>query len=227
MNGITDSIVAVLKKDILLELRGKESLSLMMFFSLLMLVIFHFTLDINRTEASSMAPGLLWVIFSFSGVLGMGRAAAAERDEDAYLNIVFSPASVGGFFIGKVLSNLLFLLIMEAVTIVLYAVLFDYEQLILLLPRIAPPILLGTVGFSIVGTFFSFISSATKYGETLLPFLYLPLVLPIIVGGVTSMEAVLGGKDVLEVGKWLRALAVFDVIYLTLSLLLFEQVLKD
>jgi heme exporter protein B len=215
----------ILRKDILLELRGKESLSLMLFLSLLLLVIFNFALDVNAENVSELAPGILWVIFSFAGVLGMGRTSMAERDDDAYLGIVFSPASSESFFLGKMFSNMLFLLIMEVFAILSFAVLFDFEPIVTAMPRIILPLLLATLGFSIVGTLFSFISTTSRYGEVLLPFIYFPVVVPLILGGVTSMDIVLNGKS--DIDKWLQIMAAFDVIYMGVSLLLFHHLLEE
>lgn len=219
--------IAILRKDVLLEIRGKESLSLMLFLSLLFLVIFNFALDIDKDNISSLAPGILWVIFTFSGILGMGRTSMAERDEEAYLSIVFSPASAESFYIGKVLSNFLFLILMEGFTLLFFAILFDFEKIIGLLPKLAPSLFLGTLGFSLVGTLFSFLATASKYGEVLLPFLYLPVVIPVILGGVSSMSIILNENLVEGTGKWLQILVVFDILYLSLSLLLFRYLIEE
>lgn len=219
--------IAILRKDVLLEIRGKESLSLMLFLSLLFLVIFNFALDIDKDNISSLAPGILWVIFTFSGILGMGRTSMAERDEEAYLSVVFSPASAESFYIGKVLSNFLFLILMEGFTLLLFAILFDFEKIIGLLPKLAPSLFLGTLGFSLVGTLFSFLATASRHGEVLLPFLYLPVVIPIILGGVSSMSIILNENLVEETGKWLQILVVFDILYLSLSLLLFRYLIEE
>lgn len=219
--------IAILRKDILLEIRGKESLSLMLFLSLLFLVIFNFALDIDKDNISSLAPGILWVIFTFSGILGMGRTSMAERDEEAYLSVVFSPASAESFYIGKVLSNFLFLILMEGFTLLFFAILFDFEKIIGLLPKLAPSLFLGTLGFSLVGTLFSFLATASRHGEVLLPFLYLPVVIPIILGGVSSMGIILNENLVEGTGKWLQILVVFDILYLSLSLLLFRYLIEE
>lgn len=215
----------IFRKDILLELRGKESLSLMLFLSLLLLVIFNFALDVNANNVASLAPGILWVIFSFSGVLGMGRTSMAEIDDDAYLGILFSPSSPESFFLGKMMSNFLFLLVMEGFAIFCFAVLFDYEALITAMPRLILPLVLGTLGFSIVGTLFSFISTTSRYGEVLLPFIYFPIVIPVILGGVSSMDIILNEKG--DIGKWLEIMGAFDVIYMGVSLLLFHHLLEE
>ncbi len=216
----------IFQKDVLLELRGKESLSMMLFLSLLLLVIFNFALDINSETVAGLAPGILWIIFAFSGVLGMGRTSVAERDEDAYMSIVFSPASAESFYLGKVMSNLFFLLVMELFTIVLFAVLFDFERILTRLPGLLPVLFLGTLGFALVGTLFSFLSATSRYGEILLPFIYFPVVVPVILGGVTSTEILLGGRAG-EAGKWLKMMGVFDVLYLSVSILLFQHLLEE
>jgi heme exporter protein B len=221
------SAFTVLGKDMLLEMRGKESFSLMFFLSFLLLVIFQFALDIDKDNIASLAPGILWVIFAFSGILGMGRTSMAERDEDAFLSIIFSPASEESFYMGKVLSNLVFLLLVETFTIVCFAVLFDFEQIVLLLPLLLPSLLLGTVGFALIGTLFSFLSTTSKYGEVLLPFLFLPVVVPIVLGGVSSMAIVLEGRPLEETWKWVQILGVFDVLYFSISLLVFKHLIEE
>jgi heme exporter protein B len=219
--------LAITSKDIRLEFRGKESLSMMLFLSLLLLVIFNFALDIDRDNISLLAPGILWVIFAFSGILGMGRTSMAERDEEAYLSIVFSPASAESFYVGKMLSNFLFLIIMESFTVVFFAVLFDFEKIIGSLLEIIPSLILGTFGFSLIGTLFSFLSTTSKYGEVLLPFLYLPVVVPILLAGVSSMDIVLNESLGEGTGKWHQILIAFDILYLSLSLLLFKHLIEE
>ena len=110
MTAFMGNALAITRKDIALEFRGRESMSLMFFLSLLFLVIFNISLDLDNEKTSSLASGILWVIFAFTGILGMGRTSMAERDEDAYLSIVFSPASAESLYIGKVISNLVLLL---------------------------------------------------------------------------------------------------------------------
>jgi heme exporter protein B len=226
MSFITNALT-ITRKDILLELRGKESLSLMLFLSLLFLVIFNFAFDIDTDNISSLAPGIIWVIFAFSGILGMGRTSMAERDEEAYLSIIFSPASAESFYIGKVMSNFFFLAVMETVTLMFFAILFDFEKILVVVSELFPSLLLGTLGFSLVGTLFSFLSTTSRYGEILLPFLYLPVVVPIVLGGVSSMDIVLNGSSLEETAKWHRILVVFDVLYLSVSLLLFKHLLEE
>jgi heme exporter protein B len=222
-----NTALTVLRKDLLLELRGKESLSLMLFLSLLLLVIFNFALDVGKDNVNSLAPGILWVIFSFSGVLGMGRTSMAERDEAAYLGIIFSPASAESFYLGKVLSNFLFLFAMEMFTLGFFAILFNYEPIVVRLPALLPVLLLGTLGFSLIGTLFSFLSTTSKYGEVLLPFIHLPVVIPVILGGVSSMTSILQNRPFTETGKWLQIMGVFDVLYLAVSLLLFQYLFEE
>ena len=225
--GFVSAALTILRKDLLLELRGKEVLSLMLFLSLLLLVIFNFAMDINRENVTSLAPGILWVIFSFSGVLGMGRTSMAERDEAAYLGIVFSPVSSESFYLGKVFSNFLFLFIMELFTLIFFAVLFDYEPIAMQLPVLIPSLFLGTLGFSLIGTLFSFLSTTSRYGEVLLPFIYLPIVVPVILGGVSTMTLILQGRPFSETVKWLQIMGVFNILYFAVSLLLFHYLFEE
>jgi heme exporter protein B len=217
----------VMKKDLILEFRGRESLSIMFFLSLLLLVIFNLAFDLDRDNTTLLASGILWVIFAFTGILGMGRTSMAERDDDAYLSIVFSPISSESLYTGKVLSNIALLLFVELSTLLFFAVLFDFEKAVLSLPALLPSLLLGTAGFSIVGTLFSFLSTTSKYGEVILPFLFLPVVVPIVLGGVSSMNIILAEQPFGESVKWIQILAVFDIMYLSVSLLLFRYLLEE
>lgn len=221
------NVMTIVKKDIYLELRGKESLSIMFFLSLLLLVIFNMALDLDKDNTAYFAPGILWVIFAFTGILGMGRTSMAERDEDAYLSIVFSPVSEESLYLGKVISNLLLLLVVEFSTLFFFAILFDFEQALLSLPGLLPSLLLGTIGFSLVGTLFSFLSTTSRYGEVILPFLFLPVVVPVVLGGVSSMKLILEGRPIAESFKWIQILAVFDFMYLCISLLLFKYLIEE
>jgi heme exporter protein B len=225
--GFVGAALIIFRKDILLELRGKEVLSLMLFLSLLLLVIFNFAMNIDKENVTSLAPGILWVIFSFSGVLGMGRTSMDERDEAAYLGVVFSPVSSESFYLGKVFSNFLFLFIMEVFTLVFFAILFDYGQIFTQLPVLLPSLFLGTLGFSLIGTLFSFLSTTSRYGEVLLPFIYLPIVVPVILGGVSTMTAILQGRPFSETVKWLQIMGVFDILYFAVSLLLFHYLFEE
>lgn len=225
--GFVGAALTIFKKDLLLELRGKEVLSLMLFLSLLLLVIFNFAMDIHKDNVASLAPGILWVVFSFSGVLGMGRTSMAERDDAAYLGVIFSPASSESFYLGKVFSNFLFLLTMELFTLTFFAVLFNYEPVFRQLPALFPSLFLGTLGFALIGTLFSFLSTTSRYGEVLLPFIYLPVVVPVILGGVSTMTAIFQGRPFGESAKWLQIMGVFDVLYFAVSLLLFHYLFEE
>lgn len=221
------NVLTITRKDIALELRGKESLSIMFFLSILLLVIFNMAFDLDKEETASLAPGILWVIFAFTGILGMGRTSMAEKDEDAYLSVVFSPASSEALYIGKVISNFIFLMVIEISTLFFFAILFDFEQIILLLPELLPSLLLGTIGFSLIGTLFSFLTTTSKHGEVILPFLFLPVVVPILLGGVSSANIILEGRPFMETMKWIQILVIFDIMYSGISLLLFKYLIEE
>ncbi|NOX21299.1 MAG: heme ABC transporter permease [Nitrospirae bacterium] len=219
--------LSIVKKDILLEFRAKEALSIMVFLSLLLIVVFNLAVDIDKDNVSSLAPGILWVVFAFSGVLGMGKTSLSEREDGAYLNVFFSAVSMEVFYIAKVISNLIFLLFMELFTIVSFVVLFNYDALIKGLPALTLPLLLGSIGFSAVGTLFSFLSTGSRFGEIILPFLFLPVVVPVLIAGVSATDLILNNTTGGALLKWLKMLAVFDLLYLTVSLMLFKHIVEE
>jgi heme exporter protein B len=221
------STLSIVKKDILLEFRAKEALSIMVFLSLLLIVVFNLAVDIDNDNVSSLAPGILWVVFAFSGVLGMGKTSLSEREDGAYLNVFFSTVSMEVFYIAKVISNLIFLLFMELFTIVSFVVLFNYDALIKGLPDLALPLLLGSIGFSAVGTLFSFLSTGSRFGEIILPFLFLPVVVPVLIAGVSATELILNNSTGGSPLKWLKMLAVFDLLYISVSLMLFKHIVEE
>ncbi len=221
------STLSIVKKDILLEFRAKEALSIMVFLSLLLIVVFNLAVDIDNDNVSSLAPGILWVVFAFSGVLGMGKTSLSEREDGAYLNVFFSTVSMEVFYIAKVISNLIFLLFMELFTIVSFVVLFNYDALIKGLPALALPLLLGSIGFSAVGTLFSFLSTGSRFGEIILPFLFLPVVVPVLIAGVSATELILNSSPGESPLKWLKMLAVFDLLYISVSLMLFKHIVEE
>jgi len=222
-----NNTIAIIKKDLILELRGKEAMSIMVFLSILLLVIFNIALDIDKEDIVQLAAGVLWVIFAFSGIVGMEKTSASERHDSAYLNLIFSSVNIESFYTAKVISNFIFLLFMELFTIVFFAILFNFEPLIKTLPLLFIPLVLGSLGLSIVGTLLSFISTGSRFGELLLPFLFLPVVVPVLLGGVNTTESILSLQTNDFPYKWVKLLVLFDVLYYCISVMVFKYVMEE
>ncbi|MBF8266542.1 MAG: cytochrome c-type biosis protein CcmB [Dehalococcoidia bacterium] len=214
---------ALVLKDVRVEMRRREAVANSFVFALIALVIFNIALDLERQRLEALGPGLLWVAFVFAGVLGLGRTFVGEKDRGSLGGILVAPVDRGAVYAARVVSSLLFLLVMEMAILPLFALLFNIP---LLHPLILPVVLLGTLGFCAVGTLFSALVASARTREALLPVLLLPVVLPVVVGSVEATALVLQEKPVGELLPWLGLLAAFDAIFLAVGVLLFEFVLE-
>jgi heme exporter protein B len=216
----------LLRKDLLLELRRRESLLAMFFFGILLLFIFNFALDIERTKATEMAPGLLWLAVVFCGTLGLMQLFQPERENRCLEALLISPIDRATIFLSKAGFNLLLMALVEIVVFPLYWVLFSvpvWDRL----PFVFLYGLLGTVGFCVVGTLFSALTLTARGREILLPLLILPLLIPIVLATIRGMDAILRNAELVESLPWLNMLIAFDVIFLTAGILVFEWVVES
>ena len=212
-------------KDVAIERRAKETLNGLFFFSLLLLFVFQFSLGPDRERLAAVLPGLLWLGFILSGLVGLGRAFLAERDHDCWEGLVLAPGDKSAIYAGKVAGNLLLMLMVEAILLLLFAVFFNLD----LGPHLAAlsaVIVLGTVGFAAVGTLFAAMTAHVRARELLFPVLLLPVQVPVLLGAVKATEAVLGGEGLGGVTHWLGLLAAADAIYLTVGVLTFDAILE-
>jgi heme exporter protein B len=215
----------VLWKDLLVERRSKETLNALLFFALLLLFVFQFTLGADRERLTAALPGLLWLGFVLSGLLGLGRTFLAERENDCWEGLLLAPGDKSAVYVGKVAGNLLLMLVVEAVVLALFGLFFNLD-VGRALPRLVPVALLGTVGFAAVGTLFAAMTAHARARELLFPVLLLPVLVPVLLGAVKATEAVLAGGALGEVAHWLKLVAAADVVYLTVGVLTFDAILE-
>jgi heme exporter protein B len=216
----------LLWKDLLLELRRRESLLTMFFFGTLLLFVFHFSFDLAPDKIAEMAPALLWLAFLFTGTLGLAQLFNAERENHCLDALLLSPLDRGALFLAKTGFNLILMLLVEVVVIPLFWILFNLSSWNLL-PQIFLVSLLGTVGFCSLGTMMAAVTLRARARELLLPLVLFPLMIPVILGTIRCMENILRMGDFGEALPWLRLLLGFDVIFLTLGVLLFDHVIEN
>ncbi len=219
-------IWAIFRKDLLIELRTKDSLNAMLFFGIVVLVIFSFALESVRDSIRMAVPGVLWVSFAFSGTLGLNRMFAAEKENSCLQGLLMLPMDRGVLYLGKMLAASVFMLISEAIIFIFSLVFFNltvWREI----PYLALVFLLGTLGFTAVGTLLSAVSVNTKLREVLLPLILFPVILPILVMAVESTNIILNTVDYRALKLPLTIMSVFTVIFATLSYLLFDYVLED
>ena len=218
-------ISAVIFKDIAVELRSKESLASMIMFAVLVLVIFNFTFESTGLDKALIAPGSLWVAISFAAILGLNRSFAMETDNDCLQGLLLAPLSRGELYVGKVISNFIFMMIAELIILPLF-VIFNGLNFDMKFIEVAGIAGLGTIAIAGVGTILSTISSNTRMKEVMLPVLQIPLTVPVIISAVESTRQVLT-DEVRQISSWLYILAGFTIVYLTLSYLLFEFAVEE
>jgi heme exporter protein B len=219
-------IWAVFRKDLLIELRTKDSLNAMLFFGIVVLVIFNFALEAARDSIRLVAPGVLWVAFAFSGTLGLNRIFAMEKENGCLEGLLMIPVDRGVIYLGKMFAATVFMLVAEVIIFVLSLVFFNltiWSEI----PYLALVFFVGTLGFTAAGTLLSAISVNTRMREVLLPLILFPVVLPILVNAVEATSIALNGTSDGTLKLPLTIMSVFTVLFGTISYLLFEYVLED
>jgi heme exporter protein B len=220
------TVYLLLAKDVLVELRNRETFTVMLFFAVVILFLFHFSLNPERENTAQLAPGLLWLAFMFTGVLGLGRSFQAEQANDCLEQLLLVPGDRGNIFLGKLVGNLAFMLAVELLIIPLFALFFQLNLWDALLPLLVVAVL-GTLGFAAIGTLFSALTANLRAREVLFPLLLFPLVVPVVIGAVTATAIILGGGTLGEAGGWLKLLGAFDTIFLVVAYLTFEFVVEQ
>ncbi len=218
------AVWTIFSKDVRTELRTKEIFSAMAVFSLLVVMVFAFALPGKLKEGGDVAPGLLWVAFTFAGVLGLNRSFINEKDRGSLEGLLLAPVDRSAIFVGKALGNFAFITIVELLIAPLFSLLFNFSVLNLAL---LPVLVLGTIGFAEIGTLFAAMAVNTRAREVLLPVLFFPIMLPVIIAAVQSTAAILANRPFEEYGSALGLMFFFDCIFCAVPLLLFELVLEE
>jgi heme exporter protein B len=216
----------LLWKDLLLELRRRDSLLTMFFFGTLLLFVFHFSFDLPPDKVAEMAPALLWLAFLFTGTLGLTQLFQVERENHCLEALVLSPLDRGALFLAKSCFNLLLMFLVEAVVMPLFWILFNLEGWNLL-PQLFLVTLLGTVGFCVLGTIMSAITLRARARELLLPLVLFPLMIPVILATIRCMETIMSAGELGAAWSWLRLLLGFDIIFVTVGILMFDRVIES
>ena len=216
---------AIVWKDVLVERRSKETVNAVVFFSVLLLFVFEFTLGADRERLAAVLPGLLWLGVLLAALLGLGRTFVLERENDCWEALLLTPGDKGAVYVGKLLGNVLLMAIVEGVVLTLFT-LFLNVDLGRALPGLLVVLLLGTLGIAAVGTLFGAMTAHVRARELLFPVLLLPVLVPVLLAIVKSTEALLLGESLGTVTHWVKLLAAADVIYVVAGLLTFDFLLE-
>ncbi len=217
-------VIAIAWKDTLSEMRTKEIIASVLVFTLLVIVIFNFAFGASQEMMVLVAPGILWVTFAFAGVLSLNRSFILEKEEGCLEGLMVCPVSREAIYVGKMLASLLFMLIIEAIALPIFALLFN---LAVLSPQLIVITVLTTVGFVAVGTLFSALAVNTKAREMVLPILFFPIVVPLIISAVEASGLALSGEQWGSLASWLGIIAAFDAVFLVVSFLVFTYVIEQ
>lgn len=218
------SIWAIVWKDLAAELRSRELFSAMMVFSLLVIVIFNFALELDITTRRSVTSGVLWVTFAFAGTLGLNRSLNMEREQGCLDGLLLAPVDRAAIYFGKALSNLAFMLIVEAIVLPVYSFLYNVNLFSAALLGI---ILMGSIGYTAVGTLLATMSVQTRTRDVLLPILLFPVVLPVLIAAVKASGGVLSGDDASSILPWVNLMIVYDVVFIAVAFMGFEFVVQE
>jgi heme exporter protein B len=217
---------AIVWKDLTAERRTKANFNAVVFLAGLILLLFGFALGPDHDALRSVAGGVLWLTVLFSGVLSFNRSYEQELEHGALEMLLLYPGDRRSIFLGKLLANLTFVLLVEAVMVPAAALLYDIPVWPVMLP-LATVLFLGTFGFVTLGTFYAAMASRLRAREVLLPLLLFPMLIPLLVAAVQATGAILNGDLMGQAGAWIRLLIVYDVIFFLGALYAFEYVIED
>ncbi len=215
-------------KDIVSELRSRENISSLFFFALNVILIFSFSFSIDRDITLALMPGLIWVAFGFTSILGLGKSFLAETHNDCLSYLQMAPAPKGAIYLGKCCGNFLLMIAVEVILFPLFVLFFNLDVMdIAKLFSLLLIFVLATVGLSALGTLFSALTVQTRAREVLFPLLLLPLEVPVFIGSVQVTQGILNGDPFSFYQHWVELLMVFDLVLTIASFWMFEFILDD
>jgi heme exporter protein B len=217
----------ILRKDLLLELRTKEAVPAMTLFTITVYVLFHFGLDRNALDGD-LASGVLWVTLLLAAVIGVTRLFAAEREQGGIDALLLAPVDRTALFLAKASALFLFLVVVELVAVPAYDLLLLGPGLGGTLPELLVILLLANLGIAAVGALVAALAAETRTRELIVPLLLLPLLLPLLISCAQATEPLMrtdqGPEDL---GRWLGLLTLYDVVFVLVSVAVFDFLLED
>jgi heme exporter protein B len=224
LRGYGRAVSAVVWKDLTAEWHSREVLSAMLVFGLLVILIFNFALELSVSTRAAVTSGILWVTFAFAGTLGLNRSMATEKDRGCLDGLLLAPVDRSAIYFGKVISSLTFMLIVEAVVLPVYSVLYNQN---LFKPGLLLVFFLGSLGFVVVGTLLATMAVQSRTRDILLPILLFPVVIPVLLAGVKASNGFLQGLDFTEILAPLNLMIVYDVIFTAVGFMVFDFLVEE
>jgi heme exporter protein B len=217
----------ILRKDLRLELRTKESVPAMTLFTLTVYVLFHFGLDRDSLDGE-LASGVLWVTLLLAAVIGVSRLFAAEREQGGIDGLLLAPIDRTSLFVAKASALFLFLVAVEVVAVPAFGLLLLGPGLGGALPELLAILALGDLGIAVVGALVAALAAETRARELIVPLLLLPLLVPVLIACAQATEPFFRQEQGPEdLGRWLALLTLYDVVFVLLSVAVFDYLLED
>jgi len=218
---------AILRKDLTIEVRRRESVPAMVLFTVTVFVLFHFGLDRDTVEGD-IATGVIWVTLLLAALLGINRLYVAERDQGGFVGMRLAPIDLTALWLAKAAALFLYLVVLELVALPAFDLLLLGPGLDGAFPELLPILLLANVGLAAVGALVAALAIETRARELIVALLLLPMLVPVIIASAQATEPLLtGGQSPDDLAKWLGFLALYDVVFVLVSVAAFPFLLKE
>ncbi len=217
-------VMSILRKDFQAEFRSRELVGSMGLFALLSVLIFSFALELDKIARTESISGVLWVTVVFASILGLNRSMAMERDQGNFDALLLAPVNRAAIFVGKLVGNFVFTLLIGLMLLPLMTILYNVS---LFNGWLIAVLVMGTLGFTTLGTLLAAMTVQTRAREALLPIVMMPVVLPMLLASVRASTSILNGTPQDDWIQWVQIIVVLDVIYVTMCYLLFEFVVEE
>src|SRR4026207_669181 len=218
------AVTAVVWKDLRAEFRSRELFSSMLVFSLLAILIFNFALELDIKTRQTVTAGVLWTTFAFAGTLGLNRSMSIEKDRGCMDGLLLAPVDRSAIYFGKFISNLAFMLLVEAFVLPTYSILYNTN---LFQPGLLLVILLGSIGYTAVGTLLAAMSVQTRTRDILLPILLFPVAFSVLLAAVKASGGFLSNSESTDILLPINLLIAYDVIFIAVAFMVFDIVVEE
>ena len=222
--GFWQVTFAILRKDMLAEMRSRELLSVMGLFALLSVLIFSFALEMDREARETAISGVIWVTVAFASIIGLNRSMSAEREQGSFDALLLAPVDRSALFLGKFLGNFVVVLLVGLILLPLGTLLYNIT---LITPWVLAILVLGILGISATGTLLAAMTSQTRARDALLSIAMLPIVLPVLLAAVRATTSIISGDPIETWSSWPQILVMVDLIYLVLCFVTFGFVIEE
>ena len=219
------ALFTIVKKDVLMEMRTKEVVNASLVFAILLVIVFSFIMEPGSEVEKKIAGGIFCMAVTFAGILGLNKTMMSEIEGGNFEALMLAPVDKSAIFFGKVISNMLVLILLEIILIPLFLVFYSIN--IVSHPLMIAVIFLATYGYALVGTLFSMISVRTNSREIMLPLLLLPIMIPILIAAILSTNIFISGSDIAYSYNWIKLTAVFDIIFTAVIFGIFSAIIEE